>query len=90
MLVQWTKRALKQFTEIQVYIAQDSVSNEALVSERIAKAIKLLGTAPEIGRRTRKKNTRELIVQRTGFLVVYRHTARLVTILEIRRQTRDL
>ena len=54
------------------YIAQRNAKAAIEIDERIEKQTDLLIAHPEIGRPGRKKGTRELVISRTPFIVVYR------------------
>lgn len=72
MKVVWTRRALGHLKALHDYIAHDSAQNAALVAERILEAVQLLESQPEIGRPGRRVGTRELVIPRTPFIVIYR------------------
>jgi toxin ParE1/3/4 len=54
------------------YIAQDSPSAAIEQGDRIEHQVGLLIEHPEMGRPGRKRGTRELVISRTPFVVVYR------------------
>ena len=57
--------------QLAAYIAQDSEQNASLVEGRIRDSAKLLSRLPGAGRLGRVNGTRELIVFRTPYLLVY-------------------
>ena len=68
--LKWTKRALRQLTHAQDYIAQDNPAAAQAVAQRIADAVRLLPTQPWIGRTGRIEGTREWVVKQTPYLLV--------------------
>jgi toxin ParE1/3/4 len=56
---------------LAAYIAQDSEQNALLVESRIHDSAELLSRLPGAGRPGRVNGTRELIVLRTPYLLVY-------------------
>jgi addiction module RelE/StbE family toxin len=68
----WTKRALEHLQSLHDYIAEDSKWNAALVAKRILEAVELLEKQPELGRVGRRLGTRELVIPKTPFVVIYR------------------
>jgi len=54
------------------YIAQDSPNAAIEQGDRIEHQVGLLIEHPEMGRPGRKRGTRELVISRTPFVVVYR------------------
>jgi addiction module RelE/StbE family toxin len=69
--LKWTRRALRQLAEAQDYIARDNPIAARQIAERIAKAAHLLLTQPEMGRPGRIVGTREWVVGRTPYFIVY-------------------
>lgn len=57
---------------IAVYIAQDNVEAALALLDRIEEAVERLAAHPELGRSGRVIGTRELVVPRTNYVVVYR------------------
>ena len=78
MQVFWTLPALNDLEEIQDYIAQESpVAAYRLVADVMDRADSLLSDNPMIGRRGRVNGTRELVMSRTPYIVVYRVNSRV-------------
>lgn len=88
MKVTWGRRARRDLHELIAYIAEDSVQTAELVSERIWKAVAQLANMPKSGRLGRVAGTRELVVPRTPYLLVYRIRSRRVFILRVFRGAR--
>jgi toxin ParE1/3/4 len=83
MRVVWSVAAVADREEIFDYIAADSPQAAILVDERIQRQIRILAKFPEGGRGGRVEGTRELVIQRTPYLVVYRVTRERVHILRV-------
>lgn len=78
MKVIWTLPALDHLEEIQDHIAQASpAAAHRLVPDVMDRADRMLGDNPMIGRRGRVKGTRELVISRTPYIVVYRVNTRV-------------
>lgn len=72
MNIVWLPRALSD-REAQIdYIAQDSPQAALDQGDRIVREIALLGDYPELGRVGREAGTRELVVRRSPFIIIYR------------------
>jgi len=73
MIVSWTLPALADLEQIEDFIAQDSPSiAHRLVNHLIDRTENLLSENPMIGRRGRVAGTRELVISKTPYIVVYR------------------
>ena len=88
MKVGWRARARRDLHELIAYIAQDSVQTADLVSDRISKSVSLLTNNPYSGRQGRVAGTRELVVSRTPYILVYRVGVSSVSILRVYRGAR--
>ncbi len=88
MKVTWGRRARRDLHELIAYIAEDSVRTAELVSDRIWKAVARLANVPRSGRAGRVAGTRELVVSRTPFILVYRIRSRGVFLLRVYRGAR--
>lgn len=83
MKLKWTRRALEQLIEAQDYIAQDNPSAARQVGERTAEATNLLLTQPRMGSRGRVVGTREWVVRRTPYFLVYKQKDDELIILRV-------
>lgn len=83
MIVVWLKNAIKSRDALLDYIAQDNISAAIEQGDRIAHTAKLLPDNPEIGRAGRKQGTREMVIPRTSFILVYRIRAERLEILRV-------
>jgi addiction module RelE/StbE family toxin len=79
----WSKAALRDLDEVAAYIANDSEQAAYAVAERIDKEAKLLSRFPRSGRIGRIAGTRERIVGRTPYLLVYRISSGRIRILRV-------
>lgn len=71
MKLKWTRRALSQFKNAEMYIAKEDPQAAKAVTERIAEAIHLLLNQPQLGRPGRIRGTREWVVKQTPYLIAY-------------------
>ena len=83
MKLKWSPYAQSDRIKIYDYIEADSPRSAILVDERIQNAIEGLIKFPEIGRPGRVAGTRELVVQRTPYIVAYQIQADTIRILRI-------
>ncbi len=83
MKLKWSPYAQSDRNKIYDYIDADSPRAAILVDERIGNAIAGLIKFPEIGRPGRVEGTRELVVQRTPYIVAYQIQADTIRILRI-------
>jgi toxin ParE1/3/4 len=81
--LEWRPRALADLEEIHEQIARDQPAAAAGVAERIIGASELLRVHPRLGRSGRAPSTRELVVARTPYLLIYRDQVEAVTILRV-------
>lgn len=89
MVVSWTLPALNHLEEISDFIAQDSPKTAyRMVSDIISRTERLLSENPMIGRRGRAAGTRELVMSKTPYIVVYRVNTR-VEILAVVHSARE-
>ena len=85
----WSPRAQSQLHAICRYIADDSEANAELIAQRIFDSIDLLKTQPEMGRAGRVLGTRELVVPRTPYLIVYRLVDGAIEVIAILHGKQD-
>jgi len=84
LILVWLPRALKDRDEQLDYIAQDNPQAAIEQGDRLEQHIDLLVEHPEIGPAGRRKSTREMVISRTPFVVVYRLRPKLVRIEIVR------
>lgn len=83
MKIEWSVESGLDLREIKAYIAQD----DPLVAARVVREIRIVTTAlvdnPLIGRPGEIEGTRELMVGRLPYLIVYRIREKAVRILAV-------
>ena len=82
MLV-WLQRAINDRDAQLDYIAQDNPMAAVSQGDRIAEQVEILKQHPQMGRPGRKQGTRELVISRTPFIVVYRIKAKRIELLRV-------
>ena len=83
MKIVWFKSAILDLISVKQYIAQDSPTAARQVVARIGDAVSLLSTQPGIGRPGRVPNTKELVIDRTPYILPYRVRDNRVEILRV-------
>ena len=83
MTLVWSRAAARDLEDLAAYIAQDSEQAAGLVENRIHKAAKLLLLIPHAGRLGRTSGTRELVVLRTPYILVYTAESDRIRILRV-------
>jgi len=78
MIVRWTPGALRDLECLHGYVAED---NLPATVERILSGIEALSRHPDMGRKGRVPDTRELII--SPYIVVYRTKATTLELLAI-------
>ncbi|HEX9836869.1 MAG TPA: type II toxin-antitoxin system RelE/ParE family toxin, partial [Alphaproteobacteria bacterium] len=71
MRVVWTDRAGRHLEAIKAYIAEDNPTAAERMSRAIFAAVERLEDFPGMGRPGRRRDTRELVVSGTPFVVLY-------------------
>lgn len=83
MHLEWSQFAYADREAIFDYIEADSPQAAIAVDDRIRQQIEELIKFPEIGRPGRIDRTRELIIQRTPYIAVYRIAGKTIRILRL-------
>ena len=83
MILVWLQRAIQDRDAQLDYIAQDNPMAAVSQGDRIAEQIEILQQHPQIGRPGRKQGTRELVISRTPFIVVYRVKEKRIELLRV-------
>lgn len=83
MQVQCTARTESDQEKLIAYIAQDCPTVALSQLDEIEGQTDLLANYPKLGRLGRVKGTRELVVNRTSFIIVYRIKGSAVQILSV-------
>jgi toxin ParE1/3/4 len=82
MLV-WLERAIHDRDAQVDYIAQDNPLAAVSQGGRIEEQVDILLQQPQMGRPGRKQGTRELVISRTPFIVVYRINGKRIELLRL-------
>jgi toxin ParE1/3/4 len=88
MKLAWSQQARRDLRELIAFIADDSPRNADLVNSRILRSVELLAEMPHVGRPGRIPGTRERIVGKTPYILVYRIDADEIRILRVLRGAR--
>ena len=83
MHLEWSLFAIADREAIFDYMEQDSQRAAVVVDDRIEQQVEALEQFPEMGRQGRETGTRELVIQRTPYVAVYRIAGGKVRILRI-------
>ena len=89
MRLRWTRLALSDFEQAHDYIAQENPETARLVAQRMLDATGRLRDFPRIGRVGEDEGTREWLIPKTPYLIVYAHNNDSVEILRIWHMSRD-
>lgn len=90
MRVEWLRKALRNLDDEATYIATDDAAAARLVVKRVLDAVAQLADQPGLGRPGRVPGTRELIVDKTRYIVPYRVRGDAVEILRVFHTSRRL
>jgi toxin ParE1/3/4 len=83
MKVIWSLLAKRDLRELIANIAEESIQGAELVAARILKTAEVLAGMPHSGRIGRVSGTREKVVRRTPYILVYRIISRRVRVLRV-------
>ena len=84
MTLVWSPEAIEDLASLRAYIEQDDPVAARRVALHIIRNVEmLLPRNPEMGRPGRIPGTRELVVPRTPFIVVYRVQSEVLQIIRI-------
>jgi addiction module RelE/StbE family toxin len=89
MRVKWTRRALREQDEAFEWIVAENPVAAREVIDRMRSATRLLADNPQMGRPGNITGTRELVITRTPYVVVYRIAAGQVDILAVIHHARE-
>lgn len=84
--VEWSPRAVRGLFEVYDYIAADNVEAAARTIDRIRSAVRLLGSQAQLGRPSRMKNRRELVIDQ--YVITYRIKPGPIWILSVEHGAR--
>lgn len=83
MKLLWSPTARRDLWDIRRYIAQNNPAAADSTVRRILRAVDNLRIFPELGRLGRRAGSRELIIPRTPFIVVYSVKPQVVEVLAV-------
>ncbi|MBB5066827.1 type II toxin-antitoxin system RelE/ParE family toxin [Granulicella mallensis] len=83
MRVRWSEDASLDRADIVEYIANDNIEAAITVGERIEDQVDELANHPWMGRVGEVQGTRELVIQRTPYIVVYRVEDNVVDVMRV-------
>jgi toxin ParE1/3/4 len=83
MNVFWSDAAVRQLRQVVEYIQPESATGAITVRRRILATALRVGQMPNSGRIGRAEGTREAVVPRTPFIVVYQISAHAVEIVGV-------
>lgn len=90
MQVKWLRTALRNLDEEAAYIAADDAAAARRVVQRVLDAAAVLEQQPALGRPGRVPGTRELVVDKTRYVVPYRVRLETIEILRVFHTSRRL
>jgi toxin ParE1/3/4 len=70
--IRWTKGAVHQLAAAIDYLAADNIKAADALFLKIVETVRHLESFPKAGREGRVKNTRELVIVGTPYIVAYR------------------
>jgi toxin ParE1/3/4 len=82
-VVEWLPLANKNRFEQLDYIAQDNPIAAISQDEEVEHQVDMLINHPQMGRLGRKRGTRELVISRTPFVVVYRVKGKRIEVIRL-------
>ena len=84
--VEWSPGALRALFDLYDYIAADSMEAAARVVDRIRSTVGLLSNQPQLGRPSRFRNRRELVLDQ--YVITYRISRNRIWILSLEHGAR--
>jgi toxin ParE1/3/4 len=89
MRVTWTRAALADLRSLRAYIAEERPRAARTIAKRIQTVVADLSDYPRMGKAGRIPKTREIVVPRTPFIMVYRVQQQMVEILRVLHAAQD-
>lgn len=83
MKLVWTKQALADLNHVYDYVSEHSSEFAEDIIDRIEKSLESLKSFPEMGRKGRVKEIRELVVAKTPFILPYRVRKNRIEVLGV-------
>ena len=88
MRIRWTVSAVEDLAELRAYIADREPRAAGRVARAIREDIRLLSRFPSLGRPGKVPETRELVIRKTPYIVMYRVRDEQLEILRVLHATR--
>jgi toxin ParE1/3/4 len=89
MRIRWFRQGLEDLQFAVAYIREDNPDAARRLYEAVRKQVAVLARHPELGRTGRVEGTRELIITRWPYIVVYSIKAQEVRILRVRHAAQE-
>ena len=86
--IRWEEDALADLTDLRAYVAEDNPAAAQKIALRILEKINLLSEHPLLGGPGRIHNTRELVITKTPYTVIYHASVDVISILRVFHQGR--
>ena len=83
MIIAWSLLARGDLEQLRAYIEGDNAKAAARIADLILNAAERLDQFPYLGRPGRETATRELVVPRTPYIVIYRVRGEALEILRV-------
>ena len=83
MTLRWTPSAARDMEAVSDFLEETSPEARTPVLDAIVRAVEKLREYPLMGRPGRRRETRELVIARTPFLVWYRERGAHVEVLRV-------
>lgn len=83
LILNWSKLAKQEKDQIVEYISNDNPLAAVRVGDIIENKVMLLAVHPQMGRIGRVRGTRELVIQETPYIAVYKISGKNIYILRI-------
>ena len=87
--LEWTSPAADELEAAQTYYHDLNPRAARILAKRIIDAARLLREHPQVGRAGLMDGTREWVVSKTPYVLVYRQTADMIEILHVWNAARD-
>ena len=88
MRVRWEEGALLNLSSLREYIQRDNPAAARKTGQRFIECIDLLQEQPFLGAPGRIHKTRELVVSKTPYTIIYHTTVDVISILRVFHQSR--
>jgi len=86
--IRWEEDALADLADLRAYIAEDNPAAARKTAQRILAKVDLLVEHPLLGEPGRIHNTREMVIAKTPYTVIYHATGDVISILRVFHQAR--